>query len=148
MANRINGTARLTIGRFMYDWDHRDYCLLAYTSDGNMGVVATVPDENGDAPDLWSIAARHESRTATHEDLGRWCLCAGWALTMKPADQWFSVVDQTWGLEVRNTLASIKPHQYGNTAYGWNGAYVGVLTVEDPEIRKRAHGLLSAAKIL
>lgn len=143
MPNQIRGTARLTIGRLLYDWNHGDHCLLAYSSDGDMGVVATVPNEDGDAPDLWSIAARHESRTATYEDLGRWCLSVGWALTMKPRNEWFSVIGESWALEVRNTLATIKPHQYGNTAYGWNGVHVGVLNVENPEIQKQAHSLLS-----
>lgn len=145
MPQWITGTTRLTIGRFLYDWDHADYCLLAYASDGNMGVVATVPDADGNAPDLWSIAARHESRTASYEDLGRWCLCVGWALTSKPKDRWFSIVGEPWTLEVRNTLHQVKPHQYGVTAYGWSGAHVGVLTAGTPEVQQRAHDLLKVA---
>lgn len=145
MSSRITGTTRLTIGRFLYDWNHGDYCLLAYASDGPMGVVATVPDANGNAPDLWSIAARHESRTAGHEDIARWCLCSGWAITMKPTDQWFAVAGTSWTLDVRNTLNSIKPHQYGNTAYGWSGAYVGTLTVDDQALQQQAHQLLKTS---
>lgn len=145
MPQRITGTARLTIGRFLYDWDHGDYCLLAYTSDGPMGIVATVPDADGNSPDLWSIAARHESRAASHEDIGRWCLCSGWALSMKPKDSWFAVTGEPWTLEVRSSLQGIKPHQYGNTAYGWGGAHVGVLTASTPEVQQRAHDLLKVA---
>ena len=146
MPKEIEGTSRLTIGRFLYDWNHRDYCLLAYAGDGKMGVVATVPTEQGDAPDLWSIAARHESLTASPEDIGRWCLCSGWAMTNHPRHEWFSVTGEKWTLSVRNTLSGIRPHQYGTTAYGWSGAYVGSLTIENPEIRSRAWGLLGSPK--
>jgi hypothetical protein len=142
MPNLIKGSSRLVIGRFLYDWQHGDRCLLAYSSSGNMGVVATVPDKDGNAPDLWSIAARHESRTASYEDLARWCLCVGWSMTMKPRQQWISAVDQPWALEVRATLPSVKPHQYGNTAYGWNGAHIGVLRAENSEFQNQAHRLL------
>ncbi|MCY0942613.1 hypothetical protein [Streptomyces antarcticus] len=142
MPQRITGTSRLTIGRFLYDWDNRTYCLLAYARHGNMGVVATVPDVNGDAPDLWSIAARHSPNNASHEDIGRWCLCSGWALSSGRPDHWFAAQNQQWTLDVRNTLHEIKPHQYGITAYGWHGAYVGILTPEDPDTRERAHRLL------
>ncbi|MEH6373735.1 hypothetical protein V7793_05150 [Streptomyces sp. KLMMK] len=144
MPQHLTGTAsRLIIGKLLYDWDHQDYCLIAYTGLDNMGVVGTFPDANGDAPDLWSIAARHESQKADYEDLGRWCLCTGWALSSKPRDTWIEVTNQPWKLEVRNTLKEIKPHQYGNTAYGWKGVHVGVLTVDDPDVIKQAHALLS-----
>lgn len=142
MSNMIEGSSRLVIGRFLYDWNHGDHCLLAYSSSGAMGVVATVPDKDGNAPDLWSIAARHESRTASYEDLARWCLCVGWSMTMKPRNEWISAVGQPWALEVRAHLPSIKPHQYGNTAYGWNGALIGVLKVDNPEFQEQAHSLL------
>lgn len=142
MPNLIKGTARLTIGRFLYDWSHHDYCLLAYTSHEGRGVVATVPDSAGNAPDLWSVAARHESRTADHEALGRWCLVGGWSLNMKPKDTWFSVTEEPWSLEVRVSVPSFKPHQYGNTLYGWRGAHVGTLGIKNPDIIQRAHQLL------
>ncbi|CAL9479370.1 hypothetical protein [Streptomyces sp. enrichment culture] len=142
MPQQLTGTSRLTIGRLLYDWDHRTYCLLAYASLGDKGVVATVPDAHGNAPDLWSIAARHMPPNASHEDVGRWCLCVGWALTGGPRDAWFSLPAGAWTLEVRNVLHEIKPHQYGSSAYGWRGAYVGVLTPDAAEVREQAHALL------
>ncbi|MGW1837009.1 hypothetical protein [Streptomyces sp. NPDC002067] len=146
MPQRITGNSRLTIGTLLHDWQHGEYCLLAYASSGDKGVVATFPDHDGGAPDLWSIAARHEARTADHEAIGRWCLATGRALSSRPRDHCFTVSDTPWTLDVRNVLDSVKPHQYGNSAYGWRGAYVGVLTVEDEEIQQRAHDILNNAR--
>ncbi|MEU5166774.1 hypothetical protein [Streptomyces mutomycini] len=146
MPQRIKGESRLIIGKFLYDWQHQDHLLLAYAARGHqgMGVVGTVVDQEGRAPDLWSVAARHCSVGATAEELGRWCLCSGWARTSSPRDMWIEVDEVPWQFDVRNTLPEIKPHQYGNTAYGWKGAYVGTLTVEDQDVLHRAHALMKA----
>ncbi|MYY03114.1 MULTISPECIES: hypothetical protein [unclassified Streptomyces] len=144
MPQQIKGDSRLVIGRFLYDWHHQDYLLLAYAHRGHegMGVVGTVADAEGRMPDLWSVAARHCSLGASAEEIGRWCLCSGWARTMSPRNAWIEVDGVPWTFDVRNTLSEIRPHQYGTTAYGWRGAYVGTLTLEDPDVIQRAHDLM------
>ncbi|MGW6535206.1 hypothetical protein ACWGBV_03110 [Streptomyces sp. NPDC055051] len=145
MPEHIKGASRLVIGKFLYDWHNQEYCLIAYATRGHdgMGVVGTMPDADGNAPDLWSTAARHLPLNASIEDIGRWCLGAGWARSNHPRHSWIETEDEKWTLAVRNTLKDIKPHQYGNTAFGWLGAYVGVMTVDDVEVTRRAHALLS-----
>ncbi|MFJ2774594.1 hypothetical protein [Streptomyces sp. NPDC087300] len=142
----ITGSARLTIARFLYDWDHGDHCLLAYTSHGAMGVAATIPNAEGDAPDLWSMAGRNLPPSAQDEDRARWAICAGWALnTSTLPEHRLTLVGHEWTLEVIRTLHEIKPHQYGNSAYGWTGAHIGRLTLNDPYAQAQAHTLLVPA---
>ncbi|MFF7361046.1 hypothetical protein [Streptomyces sp. NPDC008125] len=144
MPSEIKGTSRLIIRKFLHDWHNWEHMLLVYAARGHegMGLVGTMPDHEGHVPDLWSIAARHSSPTSSVEEIGRWCLSSGWASTNAPADMRLTVEECDWTFSVRNTLSEIRPHQYGNTAYGWRGGYFGTVHIENADVVAQAHALM------
>ncbi|MFI0262057.1 hypothetical protein ACH4OW_23805 [Streptomyces sp. NPDC017056] len=152
MPKTLSGTAPLIISPFRHRFDPAEFCLLAYSSYELRGVVGVLPDEKGDTPSLWDMAGRNLPRnilpTSEAEEYGRWLLnCASALRLLTPPDA-IRVSGQRWDLDLQRTVDRFKPHQYGETVYGWYGVHVGILSLGDEgkAITKHALAALQARR--
>jgi hypothetical protein len=140
MTKRITGTGRVIVSPFTVQWpDGR--CLLAYATDDNMAVVATVPvpdREHGD-PSLWDVAARHLPTNVLdqNEAYGRWIMNHGWGMAVMPPKKNGLILDgDAWSVDVYKTAVLKAP------CYGSHGVHIGRLKFDDDALMAQARALL------
>lgn len=140
MARQITGAERVVLAPFTAQWpDGR--CILAYTRDEHMAIVATVPlpDRPHGDPSLWDVAARHLPTNIVDENeaYGRWLMCSGWGLAVMPTTDGLILTGEKWTVTVDKSAVLKAP------AYGSTGVHVGRLKFDDPAVEARSRTLLA-----
>ncbi|MER7814097.1 hypothetical protein [Streptomyces sp. NPDC096153] len=147
MATTVTGTGRVTVLPLLHMWPDR-WCVLAYTSTGELGdtaVVGYVPVPGIPDVSLMDVAARHEPQRLYGSNAegfadACWLICTGWSGRGMP---------KPGTLELRSAAWSLKPDRsldLAKTMYGYDRLHVGQFALDDEELMRQAQNVLGLAR--
>ena len=144
MARNLSGRGRVTIFRFLHDWETSSRCILAYTTadHGLTAVLGVIPVEGNthEPGDLFALAGRHgfvgEWKGAHEQRCGAWLACTGSGSRMVRKADTIDVPSAGWSVDMAQSV------DLDGAYYGHKRVLAGRFTLEDEALAVRARALL------